>query len=223
MKKYAQIKDSKVHWIFEHKAQNLDELYSKYFCKNDVEIIDITDLENVTEGMDAKLVNGEYVFTEHVPDAAEIQAQAEVEASAIITRAAKKQAAETAELTDSEIAIVGKAGYLDEWAPDMDYKTGKRLTFKDMVYILMQDVRSQAHQPPDAAGMLAIYRPASVDASGNEPDGTLDNPIPLIMGMDTIKDKHYLWQGQVYLALQDAKPCIWEPQTVPALFEAVYK
>ena len=43
----------------------------------------------------------------------------------------------------------------------------------------MQEVTSLENQPPDAAGMLAVYRPLSVDPeTGEEPDAAGNIPSP---------------------------------------------
>lgn len=62
MHKYAQIKDGEVCWLFEHEAQNLDELYDKYFCKDHIEIVSLDDTTDVAEGMAAEFTDAGYVF-----------------------------------------------------------------------------------------------------------------------------------------------------------------
>ena len=52
----------------------------------------------------------------------------------------------------------------------------------------------QEHQPPHGEGMLAVYRP--IDQTH---DGTVDDPIPFVYGMDTEKDKYYSYEGKTYL------------------------
>ena len=61
-------------------------------------------------------------------------------------------------------------------------------------------------QPPDAEGMLAVYRPIE-----REHTGTLADPIPWVYGMDCYQGKYYVHNGQTYLAKMDMLPCVWEP------------
>lgn len=146
------------------------------------------------------------------PTAEELAAieAAENASAAMITlnRVMQKQVAETATLTDAEIAVIARAGYFDEWQAGVEYAAGKRLTYDGVVYVVIQDVTAQAHQPPGADGMLAVYRPIGVNT-----DGTLDNPIPYIDGMDVDNGKYYSYHGGVYLAKADLKPCVWPPDT----------
>ena len=69
-------------------------------------------------------------------------------------------------------------------------------------------VTPQAHQPPDAAGMLAVYRPID-----REHAGTLADPIPWVYGMDCIEGQYYSYNGHIYLVDKGGtmKPCIWYP------------
>ena len=57
-------------------------------------------------------------------------------------------------------------------------------------------------------GMLAIYRPIVLAH-----EGTLEDPIPFIEGMDCERDKYYSYNGEIYKALQDMTPCVWAPGT----------
>lgn len=47
--RYAQIVDNKVHWILESE-HDMETLYDQYYCKDDIELIDITDQPDITEG-----------------------------------------------------------------------------------------------------------------------------------------------------------------------------
>lgn len=71
----------------------------------------------------------------------------------------------------------------------------------------------QAHQPPHAEGMLAVYRP--IDQTH---DGTQDDPIPYIYGMDTEQGKYYSYGGSTYLCNLTMSPCVWAPGT-PGLWQ----
>lgn len=125
-----------------------------------------------------------------------------------ISAAMQKQAVETAEFTPAEMISIGKAGFFDEWEAGVAYQSGKRLTHEGSVYVVIQEVLSQAHQPPSAPGMLAIYRPVEVSASG-----TIEDPIPYQYGMDVHNGKYYRYEGHNYLAKADMTPCVWAPGT----------
>lgn len=75
-----------------------------------------------------------------------------------------------------------------------------------IVYRVVQAVTPQAHQAPDSAGMLAIYRPAETSHSG-----TQDDPIPWVYGMDCHTGQYFSYNGHVYRCAGDMIPCVWEP------------
>ena len=95
-----------------------------------------------------------------------------------------------------------------KWAPDTSYKADTILNHNGTLYRVVQDVVSQSHQPPDAEGMLAIYRPITVDHAG-----TADDPIPWVYGMDCHNGKYYAYNDVLYLCKQDMIPCTWAPGT----------
>lgn len=69
-------------------------------------------------------------------------------------------------------------------------------------------VTPQAHQPPDAAGMLAVYRPIDRQHAGTQAD-----PIPWVYGMDCYAGKYYSYGGHIYRVADGGtmKPCVWYP------------
>lgn len=67
-------------------------------------------------------------------------------------------------------------------------------------------VLPQAHQPPHGEGMLAVYRP--IDTTH---EGTLEDPIPWVYGMDCTNGLYYSYNATVYLCKADMKPCVWAP------------
>ena len=92
-----------------------------------------------------------------------------------------------------------------------------RIISKDgQLYRVMQAVTPQAHQPPDAEGMLAVYRP--IDKAH---DGTLGDPIPWVYGMDCHDALYYSYNGAIYLCKGDMAPCVWPPDTAMWQWEAV--
>lgn len=89
-----------------------------------------------------------------------------------------------------------------------------RIISKDgQLYRVMQTVTPQAHQPPDAEGMLAVYRPIDRTHAG-----TLEDPIPWVYGMDCTTGLYYSYEGGVYLCKGDMTPCVWPPVT-PGLWQ----
>ena len=138
----------------------------------------------------------------------------EEQATTILAAGLRTMAAQTLSFTPAEYSTLAQAGVFEEWEADTFYAAGKRLVCDGVVYEVIQDVTSQAHQPPNSEGMLAIYRPLSVDAqTGEEPDGTQENPFELLYGMDVESGKYYTYEGKLYLAKADMKPCVWTPGT----------
>lgn len=107
-------------------------------------------------------------------------------------------------MTDDEALSVG--GLHDTWTVGVTYSAEKVLKHKGALYRVAQQVTAAAHQPPDGAGMLAIYRPIVFDYAG-----TAEEPIPYIYGMDVSAGLYYSHNGQVWLAKKDMRPCVWPP------------
>ncbi len=115
-------------------------------------------------------------------------------------------------LKDAEALTSPEA--FEKWAPDMPYGEGQIVYHEptDKLYRVVQTggvTKSQAHQPPGGEGMLAVYRPIEVTATG-----TKDDPIRYTYGMDTREGKYYKHEGKLYLCKSDMLPCIWPPGTV---------
>ena len=152
------------------------------------------------------------------PTAEELKAQAAIEAAAesaaILTAKMQRQLVQAEDFTPAEFATFARAGLFPVWTAGESYVTGDRLVHEGVVYEVQQPVTAQAHQPPGSAGMLAIYRPISADPdTGEEPDGSRDNPYSFIHGMDVSTGKYYTFEGKLYLAKADMKPCVWNPGT----------
>ena len=151
--------------------------------------------------------------------AAAEKAAAVMAADQLITARLQRQVVQTESFAPAEFAVFAKAGLFEEWAAGARYEAGCRLVHGGLVYEVIQDVTGQAHQPPDAAGVLAIYRPLSVDPeSGGGAAGTLDDPIAFINGMDVSAGNYYSYNGRTYLAKADLIPCVWPPDT-PGLWQ----
>lgn len=147
---------------------------------------------------------------QEVLDERELQT-AQAQAQNIIDTRSRMAMVQTANFTAAEFQTLAKARYFEEWQAGQTYEAGYRIQYEGVVYEVIQDVTAQAHQTPATEGMLAIYRPLSLDEGGEEHEGTLDDPIPWIYGMDTEKDKYYSYNGNIYRCVQAQKPSVWEP------------
>lgn len=141
-------------------------------------------------------------------------AEAQRQSNNIITAAMQRSAVQTMSFAPAEFAVMAKAKLFDEWQAGETYEAGFRLVHEGVVYEVIQQVTAIETQPPSAEGMLAIYRPLSVDSeTGEEPDGTLENPYTYLDGMDVYNGKYYTYNGKLYLAKADMIPCTWAPGT----------
>lgn len=139
---------------------------------------------------------------------------AKAEAEAILTAHMRAAILQTAAFTQAEFTTLAAASCFESWQAGTSYTAGQRIEHNGVVYEVMQDVTAIENQPPDTAGMLAVYRPLSVDPStGEEPDGTKENPYAYIEGMDVHEGSYYSYEGELWLAKADMLPCIWAPGT----------
>lgn len=88
------------------------------------------------------------------------------------------------------------------------YRAGQVITDNGSVYRVVRAVTPIESQPPDAEGMLAVYRPIVEGHKGNKKD-----PIPWVYGMDVKKNKYYSYGGVVYRAAENMLPCVWYPDS----------
>lgn len=141
---------------------------------------------------------------------ARVKAEAEIQSEKILSSIMRSSMLQTTEFTAEEFATFAAAELYPKWISDAQYKQGDRIQHNGVVYQVAQDTMSSAVYPPDAEGVLAIYRPLSVVGSP-EADGSLESPYAFISGMDCEAGKYYSYNGKVYKAVQDMKPCMWEP------------
>lgn len=87
------------------------------------------------------------------------------------------------------------------------------LNLDGQLYGVVQPVTPQEHQRPDGEGMLAIYRP--IDQTH---EGTREDPVPFVYGMDTEQGTYYSSGGKTYLCNLTMTPCVWAPGT-PGLWQ----
>ena len=162
------------------------------------------------------VVDGKYVKTwKKVPLTPEEQESISYTAAiAVISNILARQHVQTASFNSGEFSLFAKAGLFAEWKPDTQYSKGFRLVCDGVVYEVQQDVLSVESQPPFAEGMLAVYRPLSVDPeTGEEPDGSREHPFAFLYGMDVTKDSYYTYEGKLWLAKADMPACVWTPGT----------
>lgn len=87
------------------------------------------------------------------------------------------------------------------------------LNMDGQLYRVVQPVTPQEHQRPDGEGVLAIYRP--IDQTH---EGTKEDPVPFVYGMDTEQGTYYSSGGKTYLCNLTMTPCVWAPGT-PGLWQ----
>lgn len=121
---------------------------------------------------------------------------------------AREAVTEALDNAPDAVAVTLPVEIYNDWAPGESYATGKLLKWLSRLYRVVQPVIAQEHQPPNAEGMLAIYRP--IDPSHS---GTLADPVPWVYGMDCAKDLYYSYNGLVYLCKANMIPCTWVPDT----------
>lgn len=143
-------------------------------------------------------------------------ASAQAQARELLLDRTAKAAAQTEELTITEYALMGKAGMYDEWQAGQSYKQYKRVTYNGIVYEVQQQTTASEVYPPDAEGVLALYRPLSTDGSG-----THEDPYVWIYGMDVEAGVYVTYNGQTYKAKSPMKPCTWTPGSDANVWETV--
>lgn len=152
---------------------------------------------------------GEYYEAVEAPDrTAEIQqAKAMRNAKETLAELQRVATVRSIPLEDDATALV-VAPACPEWSAGTHYEACDVVNHNGQAFKVIQPVDALENQPPDAEGMLAIYRPLMP-----EHEGTLDDPIPFVNGMDVCNGKYYSYNGSVYLAKADMMPCTWAPDT----------
>lgn len=117
-------------------------------------------------------------------------------------------------ITDEQ--AVAMSSLFPEWEANIKYVEGQIINRKNQLYHVEQDVTALENQPPEMEGMLAVYRPIDV---GHE--GTLEDPIPFVYGMDAKEGLYYSYEDKIYKCTKDMIPCVWNPGTPGAWWEEV--
>lgn len=164
---------------------------------------------------DEVILEEPYVPTEE--EIAEAEKQAAVsQANAVLEAKSRANLVQTASFTSAEFTLLAKAGLFPVWTAGETYPQGRRIQHEGIVYevVAANGVTAEAHRPPSAEGLLAVYRPLSTDPeTGTTPTGTQDDPIPYIGGMDVEEGKYYSYNGKLYLANANLPACVWPPDT----------
>lgn len=138
--------------------------------------------------------------------------RAEAALAAMVEEQSRQAAVRAIPLDDDKTALL-VAPACPEWAAGEKYEAGDIVNRLGQSYRVIQAVTAQEHQPPESAGLLAIYRPIETAH-----DGSIDDPIPYVNGMDVETGKYYTYNGLLYQAQADMKPCVWPPDT-PGLWQ----
>ena len=98
----------------------------------------------------------------------------------------------------------------DAWTPGEHYASGKLLQNGGKLYRVAQELDASDIYPPDAEGVLALYRPVEPSHAG-----TIEDPIPWVYGMDCLAGQYYSYEGKLYKVAEggDMVPCTWAPGT----------
>lgn len=126
-----------------------------------------------------------------------------------MTRQSRILAAKTLTYTDNEAVSIQQLfpTWPDGVNENGNFVQGQYIQYKGQLYRIEQPVVIPIEsQPPDSEGMLAVYRPASISH-----EGSLDDPIPWVYGMDCFEGKYYTYEGSIYYCKGTMKPCNWYP------------
>ena len=163
-----------------------------------------------------KIVDGalQWVAVNRALTAAEKTAQEmrEIKAEAEQTQAAAKLYVQAIDTTIDDVTALSMPDFFKTWQEVLN--EGKELAANRIInkdgtlYRVVQAVNPAEMQPPDAEGMLAVYRPIQDGHTG-----TADDPIPYIYGMDTTEGSYYRYDNKIYLCNSTMTPCVWPPDT----------
>ena len=125
-----------------------------------------------------------------------------------------KMQVKTLELTDEQAQEMKVL--FDEWnGAGITYKKGEFVRYKDLLYKVTQDHTSQADWTPDTAHSL--FTPV-----GKPDEGTKDNPIAWVDGMESEEGKYYTDGGVLYLCIESSGIGLYgKPKDLPRYFKAV--
>lgn len=91
-----------------------------------------------------------------------------------------------------------------EWAPDSEYKKGKRLRYEGVLYRVRQNHTSQAQYPPSIY-TASLYEEVPEPGQGDDPA----NPIPYNNNMELVEGKYYSQLGVVYICTRNTGTAVY--------------
>lgn len=100
--------------------------------------------------------------------------------------------------------------------PAWDWQSCKRdmiVNYNGQLYRVLNTPTD--NRPPDAAGMLAVYRPIVTGHAGTTAD-----PIPWVYGIDCKAGLYYSYADQIWLCKSDMSPCTWMPGSDSNVWDA---
>lgn len=125
------------------------------------------------------------------------------------------------------------------WVYGMDCYTGKYYSYEGKVYLCKGDmipcvwtpgsaglwqweeVTAEEPKPepeePEGGDETEPEEPVTepeepeTEPEPTEPTGTIDDPIPFVMSMNTEQGKYYSYEGETYLCKLTMTPCVWAP------------
>jgi len=166
-------------------------------------------IEGAPEAAIRPAESGECIFrTQKEVEAVKTETEATVKLSGQMEVAAKLTVQESTTISDED--ALQMPDLFKTWSRVLS--EGKALKAESILnkdgtlYRVVQEVTPAAHQEPGGEGMLAIYRPIDVTH-----EGTLEDPIPWVYGMDCSTGLYYTYEGKTYLCEGDMKPCVWAP------------
>lgn len=158
-----------------------------------------------------KYINGKPVemteeeIAQFEADSQPVQSPTPEEQSMVFLRSV---AATTTTLTDAVALSI--PDLLPTWEEllksEKEVEKGVCLMRNGQCYRIETNVTPIESQKPGDEGMLAVYRPID-----REHTGTQSDPIPWVNGMDCYNGKYYSYEGKIYIAKMDMKPCVWTP------------
>lgn len=121
----------------------------------------------------------------------------------------------TETLTDEQALEV--PNYVEKWKADKEYKESERLSYtvegETTLYKAIQNHTSQADWTPDKT--RSLYMPI-----GKPDEGTKENPITWVSGMESEVGKYYTDEGVLYIGLEDSKIGLHgQPKDLPRYFK----
>ncbi len=192
-------------------AGQIEECWAA-FIADAVEITEEHWLELLNGQSSGKLIqpdeNGYPVLVDPPDNTEEVrQALALKSAKAKLDELQRVAAVRAIPLEDDETALA-VAPACPDWLAGTHYEACDIVNHNGQAYKVIQAVDALENQPPDAEGMLAVYRPLVPEHAG-----TLEDPIPFADGMDVYNGKYYTYNEETYLAKADMLPCTWPPGT----------